>query len=79
MKSIFDARRFVTYKSGPTHTSGVWRFKELIMPHLPDNNIITLGEGNVPIVQAGEHLKDWIGGNLDLWIMLEGENPTGSF
>jgi threonine synthase len=58
--------------------SGVWRFKELIMPYLPDNHIVTLGEGNVPIVPAGRHLREWIG-PVDLWLILEGMTPTGSF
>lgn len=48
------------------------------MPYLPDEHIVTLGEGNVPIVQAGRHLREWVGLD-DLWLILEGMTPTGSF
>ncbi|GMQ95027.1 MAG: threonine synthase [Patescibacteria group bacterium] len=78
-KSTFDARTMARVGSSPMNRSGVWRFKELIMPYLPESDIISLGEGNVPIVEAGRNLKKWIGGELDLWLILEGMTPTGSF
>jgi len=59
--------------------SGVWRFKEWIMPFLPNDFIVSLHEGNVPIVRAGKHLSEWIGGDIDLYIIMEGMTPTGSF
>jgi threonine synthase len=62
----------------PKKTSGVWRFKELIMPYLPDEYIVSLGEGNVPILSAGKNLLDWIG-DIELYIIFEGAGPTGSF
>jgi len=62
----------------PIYQSGVWRFKEWIMPGFPEDQIVTLGEGNVPIVKAGRHLSDWIG-PVNLWMILEGMTPTGSF
>lgn len=66
------------YAETPTRKSGVWRFHRWVMPHLPAEHIVTLGEGNVPIVQAGKHLREWAG--LDnLWLILEGKTPTGSF
>ena len=61
------------------HQSGVWRFHEWIMPSLPVADIITLGEGTIPFWQAGDLLRNWVGGDLDLWIMPEGLCPTGSF
>lgn len=62
----------------PEMWSGVWRFHEWIMPYLPSNQIISLGEGNVPIVKVGKHLSEWIG-PVDVWLILEGMTPTGSF
>ena len=62
----------------PQYSSGVWRFKELIMPFLPDEYIVTLGEGKVPIVPAGLNLSEWVGAK-NLWLILEGMTPTGSF
>jgi threonine synthase len=63
----------------PKRKSGIWRFKELIMPFLPDSYIVSLNEGNVPIVAAGPNLLKWIGKDIDLHIILEGMTPTGSF
>lgn len=79
---IFDARAEKSQSCGdnsPHIRSGVWRFHEWIMPHLPIEHIVTLGEGNVPIVQAGKNLREWVGGDIDLWLILEGMTPTGSF
>ena len=38
--------------------------------------LVTLGEGNTPLVRA-ERLSDRLG--LDIWLKWEGANPTGSF
>ena len=79
-RALFDARSRCTHEDyfDPRMRSGVWRFKEWIMPHLPDAYITTLGEGNVPIVRAGRNLQEWVGA-IDLWMILEGMTPTGSF
>jgi threonine synthase len=58
--------------------SGVWRYKELIMPFLPEKHVVTLGEGNSPIVRAGKNLSAWLG-NENTWLILEGTGPTGAF
>lgn len=79
LKRRFAARASVRMNEMPQMRSGVWRFKELIMPDIANKEIVSLGEGVVPIVPAGRHLLEWIGGNLDVWIILEGLGPTGSF
>lgn len=82
LMQLFDERAARSHRNAgndPRLASGVWRFIELIMPYLPIENIITLGEGNSPIVPAGKNLKAWIRGGLDLWMILEGKSPTGSF
>jgi threonine synthase len=66
-------------KGGPVYHSGIWRFKEWIMPYMPESAIVSLGEGNVPIVRAGKNLQEWVGGDIELFIILEGMTPTGSF
>jgi threonine synthase len=77
---MFDKRasNSFAFSTNPVHRSGVWRFRELIMPYMPTDKIVTLGEGNVPIVPAGRNLKEWVG-NIDLHIIMEGMTPTGSF
>jgi threonine synthase len=62
----------------PFLESGVWRFREWIMPDFAEDEIITLGEGNVPIVRAGKNLREWVGVD-NLYLILEGMTPTGSF
>ncbi len=76
-KKLFDDRT----QPGPEvrHNSGVWRFHELIMPSIRPDEIVSLGEGILPFWQAGQNLKKWVGGDLDLWIIPEGLTPTGSF
>jgi len=80
-RAVFEGRaNSVSSCIGPSWSrSGIWRYKELIMPYLPEKDIITLGEGIVPIIPAGKNLLKWIGGDIDLWLILEGMTPTGSF
>ena len=81
-KKIFDERASLTIgniKDDPRYTSGVWRFHEWIMPFLPVEDIISLGEGICPIIKAGKNLKKWCGGDINLFIVMEGVTPTGSF
>ncbi len=75
---VFD-KRCRPVRGHAETTSGVWRFTELVMPSIERYNIVTLGEGVMPFWRAGENLRNWVGGNLDLWIMPEGLTPTASF
>ncbi|MDJ0762207.1 MAG: threonine synthase [Myxococcota bacterium] len=53
-----------------------WRFKQL-MPLTPKTNIITLGEGGTPLLQANRLAAK--AGLASIWIKDESGNPTGSF
>ena len=55
---------------------GMWRFRPML-PLLPDEEPITLGEGDTPLLSAGRTGREL--GLDDLWIKDEGANPTGSF
>jgi len=81
LKDIFQKRtKSFSVDSSSWEKSGVWRYHELIMPFFPKDKIVTLEEGNVPIIRAGSNLRKWIGGHeIDLWLILEGMTPTGSF
>jgi threonine synthase len=60
----------------PADRSGVWRFRELVLP-LEREEMITRFEGNTPLYDA-PRVAAWAG--LDaLLLKHEGENPTGSF
>ncbi|MEW6606585.1 MAG: threonine synthase [bacterium] len=48
------------------------------LPVLDKTPIITLKEGNTPLIEA-KNLSEVIGGNLKIYLKYEGLNPTGSF
>lgn len=61
----------------PPYHSGVWRYKELIYPGVPNDLIVTKPEGNTNLYPLPK-LADWAGVKA-LYLKHEGENPTGSF
>jgi threonine synthase len=79
LREFFDVR--LTPARGPQGTgpgdSGVWRFRELVMPGASDSDLVTQGEGNTPLL-ARPRVAQWAGVH-DLLIKHEGHNPTGSF
>ncbi len=62
-KSIFDGRR-----------QTVWKYKECIP--VDESKIVSLEEGGTPFVHC-DKLGDELG--IDLYVKVEGSNPTGSF
>jgi threonine synthase len=73
-RSLFDERMRSAEESC---ASGVWSKKEWVCPQLDFENVISLGEGNTPLLRASR-LEQEIG--LDrLWIKLCGNSHTGSF
>lgn len=69
----FESRRL--HSPGPDG-SGVWRYREWVLPDLPVNDIVTLGEGGAPLLRA-EGLSRTLG--IDLLIKQCGHSHTGSF
>ena len=74
LKELFGERRGQT---GGVEQSGVWRYRELVLPTAADIDVVSHPEGNTPLMQR-EGLSQWTGVD-DLWIKHEGHNPTGSF
>jgi len=70
---LFDRR---LASKAPADRSGVWRFRELILP-LAEGEIVTKPEGNTNLYRS-EPLASWVGIDDVAW-KHEGENPTGSF
>lgn len=60
----------------PTTNSGVWRYREIILPATLDT-IVSRSEGNTPLYEH-PRLSNWVGADA-LFLKHEGENPTGSF
>jgi len=59
------------------YNSGVWRFKELIYPNVPNDMVVSRPEGNTNLYRT-PRLGAWAGVS-QLYLKHEGENPTGSF
>src|SRR5438477_7034180 len=68
-KQLFDSRL--------GRASGVWSKKELVLPELEEKNIVSLGEGNSPLIKS-ERLAKHLG--IDqIHIKQCGTSHTGSF
>ena len=61
---------------GP-NASGVWRYRELVMPSATDGVIVSHPEGNTPLLER-RAVAAWAGVER-LLMKHEGHNPTGSF
>lgn len=57
--------------------NGVWKYKEMIHPSLPEEFIVTLGEGATTMYQSDKLSMHT--GIDNLYLKHEGRNPTGSF
>ena len=73
LRTRFDGRRL----TGGALASGVWRYRELVLPTMPQQNVVTFPEGNTPLIRS-ERLRN-VAGCEGLLIKHEGMNPTGSF
>ena len=60
----------------PIDQSGVWRFRELL-PHISEEHIITLREGNTPLYHLRRCAR--VTGVDNLYAKHQGMNPTASF
>ncbi|MDP8989227.1 MAG: threonine synthase, partial [Acidobacteriota bacterium] len=74
LRDLFRQRRL---SNAPLDTSGVWRYRELF-PFLNDNaHVVTLREGNTPLLDAP--IAAQYGGLDKIAFKHQGFNPTGSF
>ncbi len=72
----FERRWSTRYE--PLDFSGVWRFRELL-PFAPENQIVTIGEGQT-ILQQSDAIGKYVGLRAgQLHLQYEGLNPSGSF
>jgi threonine synthase len=73
LKELWSERR---KSRDPRDISGVWRYREFL-PEYKANEVVTLGEGNTPLVR-GRKTADWASVD-DLQFKHLGWNPTGCF
>ncbi len=72
-KNLFRER---TMASWP-YASGVWRKKEWVLPEIDNRNIVSLGEGNTPLLYLPKLGKTL--GMADFWLKQCGTSHSGSF
>jgi threonine synthase len=78
LRAHFDDRLGIDgYRGTAAQRSGVWRFRELVLPGARDEEIVSHPEGNTPLV-AREAVASFAGVR-DLWLKHEGHNPSASF
>jgi threonine synthase len=77
LRSLFDERlRADAYRGSAMERSGVWRFREMVLPDAGDE-VVSHPEGNTPLL-AREGIARYAG-VPSLMVKHEGHNPTGSF
>jgi threonine synthase len=75
LRDTFDSRRAGRGLDAAA-TSGVWRYRELVLP-IESRDIVSYPEGNTPLVERAP-IREWSGAHRML-VKHEGANPTGSF
>jgi threonine synthase len=73
LRDLFASRRG---SPGGPDASGVWRFREIVLPDV-GGEAVTHPEGNTPLL-VREPVSRWVGLG-DFSLKHEGHNPTGSF
>ena len=77
LRALFDERaRAATLATSAAARSGVWRFRELVLPDAGEA-VVSHPEGNTPLLERAS-IADYAGLHA-LMLKHEGHNPTGSF
>lgn len=60
-------------------SGGVWHFKDLVLPDIPEQDVVSKQEGNTRLYRS-KMISAWLGLSAEKFFLKhEGENPTGSF
>ncbi|HEY4500108.1 MAG TPA: threonine synthase [Candidatus Paceibacterota bacterium] len=77
-RNYFDALRFGYDRKKYPNDSGVWLWRDLILPEFPEDSIISLKEGQTDLFETPHWLKTKLG-LQNLFIKMEGQAPSESF
>lgn len=78
IKTYFDSLRFGLDRKKYPNDSGVWLWKDFILPGFPVEAVISLKEGQTDLFEIPGWLKKEVGLN-NLYIKMEGQAPSESF
>lgn len=70
---IFDYRKMTTLPA----LKGIFRYQEFIGPIIPLKDVVYLGEGNTPVIEANTFMQEKVG--LRYYFKNDGQNPSASF
>jgi threonine synthase len=77
-RTYFDALRYGPERQNYPNDSGVWLWRHFLLPGFPENEIVSLKEGQTDLFET----PGWLEQELDfkkLYIKLEGQAPSESF
>jgi len=77
-QQFFDNLRYGPDRKKYPNDSGVWLWREFILPGFPEPEIVSLKEGQTDLFETPDWLKHELGFN-NLYIKLEGQAPSESF
>lgn len=78
LRALFDRRLGAdAYRGAAAERSGVWRFRELVLPDAAVGDIVSHPEGNTPLLHREAVAQ--FAGVADLRLKHEGHNPSASF
>jgi threonine synthase len=77
LRETFAQRNPISAGWHSTAASGVWRYRELVLPSIGLDAVVSHPEGNTPLL-ARASVARWAG-VASLLLKHEGHNPTGSF
>ncbi|HNR13915.1 MAG TPA: threonine synthase [Thermodesulfobacteriota bacterium] len=72
-RSVFDYRAMLTRSP----LKGIFRYYEFVLPVIPLDDIIYLGEGDTPIIRSNSSLSSFVG--TQFYVKNDGLNPSVSF
>jgi threonine synthase len=72
-RRLFDHRLMLNLQA----IRGVFTFYEFLAPNIPLADVVYLGEGHTPVVEAPRGLVNEVGSHF--FVKMEGQNPSASF
>ncbi|MBI5014928.1 MAG: threonine synthase [Deltaproteobacteria bacterium] len=72
-RTVFDLRRCLQEEG----MRGIFLFHELVLPWVPLEDVIYLGEGHTPLVRGNAEMAAWLG--APCFVKNDGQNPSASF
>ncbi len=72
-RRIFDYRKMLKIPA----LKGIFRYHEFIGPSIPLNDLVYLGEGHTPVIEANAPLQAAVG--VRFFFKSDGQNPSASF